>query len=377
MKSVTRTVLIVAMVLVPATLFALELRVGEQPSISSGERIEGDTYIAGGSVQSSGIIEGDLIVAGGSILINGSVLADIIAVGGNITILGTVGDDVRVAGGNIIISAPIGGDLVVGGGQVQITGAGVDGDLLVGGGVVHIDAPIKGNIHIGGGEIFLNAPVTGNVEFNGDKLTLGKSANIGGDLTYRAKKEAVIEEGAVVQGGTKYESWENAREGYKSPLPVILSIFVLGKFFALLVCSLLLGLFFRRYANELVQKAVAQPLLEIGRGFVTLIVLPVASMLLFVTLVGIPLGILGMVSFIGAIVFSLIAVPIVLGSVAQKWIFKGDHYEVSWKTILLGAVLYAILGVVPFVGWIIACGFMLLTLGAAVNIKWGLVRTWR
>lgn len=377
MKSITRTVLIVAMVLVPTALFALELKVGEQPSVSSGERIKGDVYIAGGSVQSSGTIEGDLIAAGGSILINGSVSADIVAVGGNITVLGTVGDDVRVAGGNIIISAPIGGDLVVGGGQVQITGAGVGGDLLVGGGVVRVDAPIKGNVHIGGGEIFLNAPVSGNVEFNGDKLTLGRLANIGGNLTYRAKKEAVMEEGAVVQGETKYEPWKNTRSGYKTALPVILSIFVLGKFFALLTCSLLLGLFFRRYANELVQKAVAQPLLEIGRGFVTLIVLPAASVLLFVTLVGIPLGILGMVSFIGAIVFSLIAVPIVLGSVAQKWIFKGDHYEVSWKTILLGAVLYAILGIIPFIGWIIACGFMLLTLGAALKIKVDIVRSWR
>ena len=377
MKSTIRTTLLVAMLVIPATLFALELRVGEQPSISQGERILGDVYIAGASVQSSGTITGDLIAVGGSVLLNGNVSGDVMAGGGNVTLLGTVGDDVRVGGGNLIISAKIGGDLVMGGGQLQITGDGIDGDLLIGGGVVRIDAPVKGNIAIGGGEVFLNAPVTGNVEFKGDKLTFGKSAVISGNLTYRAPKAAVMEEGAVVRGETKYEPWETHRGDYKKVAGTVISVFVLGKFFAILVCSLLLGLFFRRYAHELVQTAVARPFVEIGRGFLTLVALPIASVILLATLIGIPLGILGFISFVGILVFASIATPIVLGSIVDKWMFKKNTYEVSWRTIFFGAVLYVLLTTVPLVGWIISCGFMLLTLGAALKIKAGIVRAWR
>lgn len=380
MKSLTRTALIAAIVLVPITLFALELRVGEQPSVASSEHITGDVYIAGGSVQSSGTITGDLVAAGGSILVSGLVSGDIIAGGGNITLIGDVGDDVRIGGGNLIINSKIGGDLVIAGGQIQITGdgiGGIGGDLLIGGGVVRIDTPVKGNIRIGGGEVYLNAPVGGNVEFNGDKLTLGKSANIAGDLSYKAKKEVTKEEGAVVRGETKFEPWETVGKDYKKVAGAILSVYVLGKFFALFIAALLLGLVFRRYSNELVHTAVARPFVEIARGLITLIVLPVVSVLLFLTLIGIPLGILGIISFIGIMVYGAIATQIVLGSVVDKWMFKKAAYEVSWRTIFFGAILYALLALIPVIGWVISCGFTLLTIGAALKIKAGIVRSWR
>ena len=66
-----------------------------------------------------------------------------------------------------------------------------------------------------------------------------------------------------------------------------------------------------------------------------------------------------------------------VGSIVHKWIFKPTEYEVSWKTVLLGVVVVAILKIVPIVGWLVFFAAFLLTAGAVVNIKWGALKEWR
>lgn len=365
----------IVIIAIPTAIWGAELRMGEQPSVAQNERIQDDVYMTGGAVRSAGTVQGDLFAAGGSVLINGAVTGDVIAAGGSITILGTIGDDLRVGGGNIVINAPIAGDALIGGGQVQLSGDGVGGDVLIGGGVVRIDAPIKGDVRIGGGDVVINAPVSGSVRFEGDKLTLGSAAVIAGDLIYRSSREVQLETGATVRGKTTYEPRENVRDGVKST--TILSLGLFGKFLAILMGALLIGLIFRRYAHELIKNATTRPLMEIGRGFITIVVLPIASVIVCITLIGIPIGILGIIAFIALLIFSCLTVPIILGSVVYKWIAKTPHYETSWKTILIGAVLYSILGLIPFIGWIVNGALILLALGATVGIKATALRGWR
>ena len=141
--------------------------------------------------------------------------------------------------------------------------------------------------------------------------------------------------------------------------------------------ALLLGLVFRRYAMTLVENAVTQPLLEMGRGLVVLIVLPVVSALLFFTLIGVPLGFLGLFAFIAAMLGVWMIVPIILGSIAHHALFKTVAYEVSWKTILLGTALYVLVGIIPFLGGLAQFALILLTLGAVLKLKWDIAKEWR
>ncbi len=361
-----------AVAMLPALALAADVRVGEQPSIGAGERITDDVYIAGGSVSSSGVIFGDLIAGGGNIVVSGSVGGDLMAGGGSVIVISNIPDDVRVGGGNIVIQGTVGGDLLVGGGQVHISSSRVGGDVIAGGGLIRIDAAVGGDILAGGGEVYLNGPITGSVKVKADKLTLGKNAVISGDITYSAKKEMTLEEGAVVRGEIKFEPRKEMKAGAN-----VLAFLGLGKLAALLACALLIGLIFRRYAREIVGLVTRSPLTELGRGLVIAIVLPVLSVFLLITVVGIPLGIIGLVSFVGASLFVWILAPIILGSVVYRFITKRDTYEVSWTTILLGVVLYSILSFIPILGWIVQCGLIFATLGAAVKLKWSIVKEWR
>jgi len=370
------SVLLSVLFCVPLIASAAEFRVGEQPTLGASERTAGNFYIAGGNVTASGRVQGDIAAAGGNVLMSGPVSEDVAAAGGSITILSDVGGDERVAGGNIIIHGRIEGDLAAAGGQVQLSGAGVGGDVLWGGGTLRIDAPVAGNLELAGGDVFINAPVKGNVHFKGGTLTLGSGASIGGDLTYSSPKEAKIQEGAVIKGKTSYEPRSDVRKTAKTGILVLLSIAFLLKFLMTLAGALVLGLVFKRYAMALVNGVTSKPLLELGRGFAALILLPAASVIFLITVIGIPLGALGLIAFAGIVLFASIAAPILLGSIVRRWISKSAEYDITWTTILLGAVLFTLLTFVPFVGWLAKFALILMTIGMAVKIKWDIVKNW-
>ncbi|QQG37499.1 MAG: hypothetical protein HYS26_02570 [Candidatus Kaiserbacteria bacterium] len=369
--------LVLAALLLPLLATAAEWKTGEQFSLGSSERYTDDLYIAGGNVTTAATINGDLAAMGGNVLVNGPVSGDIFAAGGSVTILGSVGDDLRVAGGNITISSAVRGDLVVGGGQVNISGEGIGGDVLAGTGVLRIDAPVGGDVVIGGGEVVINAPVGGNVRFAGENLTLGSGAVIEGNLSYASPKEAKLEEGAVVRGETSYEQTQDVRGIAEKGFLAFITLATIGKFLSILASALIIGLAFSKYSVALVEGAIARPWFEMGRGLVTLILLPVFSIILLVTVLGIPLGLLGLTAFVAAIIFSSLVAPIILGSLSYKWITRTGYLEVSWKTILLGVVLYTLIGLVPFIGPLVKFALVLLALGVTAKIKWDIAKSWQ
>ncbi len=370
-----RTFALVALLFgVPALLFAADFRSGDQVSVKSTETVAEDLYMAGGTITSAGSVTGDLYAGGGTVLISGAVSEDLVAGGGTVTVLGPVGDDVRIGGGTVLIQGTVGGDAVVGGGQIHLTGSRIEGDVLMGGGSIRIDASVGGDVKIGGDEVYINAPVAGNVEVHAEKLTLGSEARIAGNLKYRSPKEATLEAGATVVGTTTYEPAKD-RDG-RAMAAAFLSALALAKLCMLLAGAFFFALVFRRFAEAVTKTAALRPLLEIGRGFVFLIVAPVLSVLLLVTIVGMPLGLLGLLSYGALMIVSCLVAPIVLGSLLYQWFSKKER-EINWKTVLIGVFAVFLLGFIPILGGLINFILVLLTLGAVVKIKWDLIKEWR
>ncbi len=372
MKRLFGYVLVSAALVMPVVALAAEFRLDDQPAVRSSERIVGDIYLFGSSVTSAGQVTGDVVAGGGTVIINGAVGADVIAGGGNVSILGAVADDVRVGGGTVIIESKVGGDVIIGGGQVTVGGEGIVGDVVMGGGTIRIGAPVGGTLRVGGGTVYIDAPIKGDVFIEADQVTLGRNAVVG-NITYTATKKLVQEDGAVVSGSIQYTPREKRTPSAES----LLSAWAVGKFFALLACGLFLGLVFRRYTREIVVAAVHRPFFELGRGFLVAIIMPIVSVLLLVTVVGIPLGVLGLLGYVAGLVLACLVAPIILGSVTHHYVFKKEGWEVSWQTILLGVVIYMVLGVIPFVGSLIHLVLGLVALGAMTTIKWQLVKEWR
>lgn len=361
----------------PLVVFAAEFRVAEQPSLPAGETLSNDLYIVGGGVNVGGTVQGDLVSAGGTLILNGPVSTDLIAGGGNVTVLGDVGDDLRVAGGNITVQGYIADDLLAGGGQITIGGKGIGGDVVIGGGAVRIEAPVAGKVMIGGGDIYINAPVGGNVHINAEKIQLGPQAVIAGDLVYKSPEVAVVDTGAVIRGETKFTKSPDVEGAAKTGAATLLSLLFITKFFMSLAGAFVIAFIFRKFTATVVHEAGEETLLEIGRGLVTFIVLPVASVILLITIIGAPFGFLGFASFVALMITASLLAPILIGSVLHKWIRKPLEYQITWKTILLGVIVYSLLPLIPLVGWIVKFAVLLLALGTIVNVKWGVLKEWR
>jgi len=377
-KSLTTTVVsvvAVAVIVVPSVSLAADIRGGQQTTVGNNETITNDLYLAGGGVNNLATVQGDLVAAGGNVLIVGPVSQYVNAAGGTVIVQSNIGGSVRAVGGNILIQSVVGGDVMVAGGQIQITGGKIGRDVMGAGGSVRIDSPVQGNVRFIGGEVYINAPVAGNVEVEAEKVTLGSSAAIAGNFSYKSAREATIESGAKISGQTNYQPL--VKKEFKKQTLKFFAAAVMAKFLMILLGAMLFGLFFRKYMTNLVSKAYSQPLMELGRGFIALIILPIVSILLMVTVIGAPLGILGVIGYAGLLIFSCLIAPILIGCLAYKLTTKSDTYEVSWKTILLGVVINYLLGMIPFIGWFVVFGFFLITLGTIVKMKMELAQNWR
>ncbi|NTV44097.1 MAG: carbohydrate-binding domain-containing protein [Candidatus Yonathbacteria bacterium] len=360
-------------ILFPLVSLAAEFRSDDSPTVRAGDVVADDLYIAGGTVTVTGDVQGDAVAAGGTVSVDGNVSQDVIVAGGNVAIRSTVGDDIRAAGGTVLVNAKVTGDVIAAGGQVTIAGPGIGGDVAGGGGDVTITAPIGGDVTLGGGNVRIDSDIAGNVKVEAGTLTLGPAANIHGTLTYTAEKEVTKEAGATVVGVTNF----TPRVG-KQEAPLVMSVIpVIMGFLILLVAAFVVGLVCKKCVAEIISLVSRNTLGMLGYGFVTLIVLPIASIILLVTVLGIPFGMLGLLTFAGLMLTSWVMAPIMLGTLLWKPIAKQNDIEITWKTILLGVVVFYIVGFIPLVGGVVTFFLMLLMLGAIGVSVWHMIKGMR
>ncbi|MFC1595079.1 hypothetical protein ACFL3E_01470 [Patescibacteria group bacterium] len=370
MKKMYFAVIAAVLLVSPAgPIFAATFEGAESYSLGATETINHDLYVGSANARISGTIKGDLFVGGGAITISGDISEDVAAGGGSITLLGNVGGDARLGGGQINIGSAIEEDLIVGGGSVFILSDAVIGkDVFVGGGAIVIDGNIKGKTDVRGDEIELNGIFEDDVVIEvGSKLTLGKQTNIKGSLTYTASEELTMSENAVVEGEIIF----NQREGVtptkdidKGVIAVILGVLSFVKLVITLTAGLALVLLFPKFIKAVAERAINSYGKEFVRGFIVLIVVPVGVILSFITVIGVLLGVIGILTYAIFILIAKILAGIVAGSLVYKLFYREHEITANWKTTVIGIILLHLIYLIPFIGWIICLALFLMALGA-------------
>ncbi len=340
--------------------------------VEKGEIINRDFFAAGETVTISGIVNGDVYVAGGTVSVDGTINGDLLAGAGIITLLGDVSDDVRVGGGNVLINGTIGKNLTVGGGSVTITSeAIIDGSLLAFAGTLDVKGPIGKEANVFAGQALIGNQVGGDLKGSIEELVLTSEARILGDLEYESKKEADIDEDAIISGETTRklpEKREAQIEKFAPELrPAILGITAIGlylKFFSFVV-SFLFGLLFLylfpKRAQEISKILTSRPWRSLGVGLLAMVLFPVALLLLAITIVGIPLMLLIIPLFVFLLYFSKIFTSLVVG----RYILLRFKIKKSWNwALLVGLIIYYLLRLVIIISPITVFVFTTLGLGA-------------
>jgi hypothetical protein len=346
---------------------AVSKKVGKNVYLGPEEKIEKSFIGAGETIEINAPIGNDLIVAGANIVISSAVQGDVLAAGAELRTKGKIEGNIRIAGGNLRIENEVEKNATLAGGIVILDeNSVINGDVIVAGGNIELRGTIRGDVKGVGENIVLAGPIEGNVDLKLDsqegKLTLLPGALIKGNLTYSAPEEADIKSGAEVLG-----------EIFKKPIKEIPSrqlskkIFGFGFLFlklislfgllvvGLVIISLIPGVKVREITNQMMTK----PLPSFGWGIIVLIISPVIFLLLFFTIIGIPLALIGLVLYFVSLYIAKVFVGIAVGqkllehSEKKISLTKSKKEQSLFWPMVLGMIIFVIITSIPFIGWLI------------------------
>lgn len=307
---------------VPAPVAAEETRTGGTVIVEADETIDEDLNAFAGTVIVRGTVDGDLTAFSGNVFVEGEVTGDVEAFAGNVRINGTVAGDVNAAAGNVFLAE---------GGRVG------------------------GQFEVGAGNIVINGEIGETARLGAGSITVGPSAVVGGDLAYDGDLE--LADGADIGGAVRRE--DNLNVGFEGPLVPSW----VGWAYGLLV-NLLLGavalLVFPRFSTGVADRATADPLRSGGVGLLLFVGIPVLLVVLFISLVGIPLGLVGILAYP-----ILLWLGYVYGSFAVgTWLLARTDTDSRWAALAAGLLVVSAIGLVPILGGLVQFLVLLLGLGA-------------
>ena len=274
-----------------------------------------------------------------------------------------IDEDLQVFAGSVVVHGTVDGDVQAFAGTVRIEGT-VNGDVQAAGGTVEVaeGAVVTGDLDAGAGDVVLAGEVTGDATVGGDTVRLLGTAVVGGDLTYDG--ELVRADGATV-GGTV-----SAGDGGVAVAPVDFGPLAPVFAFYGLLASLLLGavllLVFPGTADRVSATALAEPLRSGGAGLLAIVGVPLVLVLFAITVIGIP------ITVVGALLFAAVAwVATVYGRLALgNWLLGFADVRNRWAGLLVGFLVVFALGFVPVLGGVVDLLVLLLGLGALALVAY-------
>jgi cytoskeletal protein CcmA (bactofilin family) len=345
--------LVLALVSIPALPAAAFVpRAGN--TVVVADAVADDLYVAAGTINVTGDVDGDVTAVGGTITLTGPVTGGILAAGGTVGIRGSVGRNVRAAAGTLVLGGAVGTDAVLAGGSIGIERASQIGrDLVVAGGEVQLSGTVRRNARITGGAITIGGTVDGDLEAHGDRIVLLPTARIAGTLTYSADRPIEIQSGAQVAGQV---TRVDRPERYRTMLnpAARLRLRFAGRILEalwLLVLGLVLVAITPRGVQTIADRMRARFGLSLLAGFVLIVVVPVASVLLLITIVGIPLALALMLLYVATLYPAMIFVSAWLGDALGRGL-RRDRRISPYAGVIIGTIILVILVGLPFVGWI-------------------------
>ena len=375
---VRRFVKIVAIMLIPTmlmlfsatTVLAFDTRSDDTVHIPGGEVINDDLYTGANTITIDGTVNGDIWAAARIISIGGIVDNSVMAIAQTINISGDIGHAVRVAGETINISGNIAGDLFVVGNEITIAdNVHIKGDLLFGAGVIRINGIVDGDIKGRGGEIIIGCKVGGDLNLEVSELTILPTADIKGSLTYIGEERATIQPGAQISGITTHKLPESKEEQSETFLLALLSSIktkFIGFLMALLAGFLIILIAPKRLAS-IAESISSRPGPSAGWGALVLLVTPIAAVIICITIIGLPVGLIALALWGIAIYLAQIPVGLFLG----QWIISHfrdveDNRGIMIGALATGLIIVKLLSLIPYFGFFIGLAVILFGLGAVI-----------
>jgi cytoskeletal protein CcmA (bactofilin family) len=336
--------------------------------LSANEIHEGWYFASADEVIIEGTVNGDAYVAGGTIHVDGTINGDLIAAGGQVVITGSVSDNVRVAGGSIECLGAVGKNFTAAGGHIVAgKSSAIGGGILAAGGSLSVAGKVEHEAMVCTGDMSISGSINGNTTFAGGAVSIHPGAKIGGNL------KAIVEDKkfAEIADGTVHGTVEIATRDKEPSVSVLglqpwrfwLKMLWVGSLF---VTIIVLVFAVPKQLKEIGSTILQKPGLSLAWGALGIIGTFVLILLLLVTIIGIPLGLFTLAMFLWIIYLSQLSLGVVLAH-RLFHIEEKTGWQLLWG-IAAGLLVIQVLTLIPYVGTLINLGGLFFGFGAILLI---------
>jgi hypothetical protein len=216
-----------------------------------------------------------------------------------------------------------------------------------------------------GNSFTTTAKIGRDLDVTAPQVSLGGGATIAGMFMYVSQNDASVDSGAAIAGKTEHKQppKEQTEAQVVSPAAYLSSVVFSFSSFLLIGAALLVA------APRLVRTTTASitksPFGTLGAGFVGLILPPVAAIMLFITIIGIPLGFVLLMGWIISLLIGMVFSAHVVGRMIVQKLKWQDPWE-HFASLVLGLFVLFLAALVPYVG-----GFVMF-----LAIVWGVGALW-
>lgn len=371
----TRLMTIVALAaLALATVSGCSFSVDGDEAVS--HQFGADYFGAGGIVNLTDTVEGDAFVAGGHVSIASEVSGDLVVAGGELSIGGGVGDDLYAAGGNVKVDAIVQGNARIAGGDVAVGPATViAGATTLTGGRISFDGNSHGYLQASGASVNLNGQVLGDAEVRSEDLVIGPETQINGRLIYHGPTEPVVPKGAVISGGVEFHEAKAGRFTHEPVEPFRRTVHWVGSvlwFVGVFVAATLFLMLFPGFASRAADAIGRDPLRSIGLGLAILVCVPFVTVILLITIIGIPLALLVIPLYLLLLFLGWVTTALFVGQRGLAMLRPARPVTLGPRLLSLFAALVALWAArhVPFIGGLIGFVALIAGIGALVWQAW-------
>lgn len=314
------------------------------------DNIDGTVFASGQTVQVEGRINGDLFVAAQSVIITGEVSGNVFGAGQTVTFAGTTQD------------------LFLAGQAVTIKENAKARDVFTAGSNVTSAADISRQLFMAGAQTSLGGKVGDDVYLAGDSIVLHDNTVIGGNFNYEAPAELTVPSGATIAGEQNWKQTTTNNNNTSTPEQEqrsVGSVFfnilmgVAGAFIVWLIIDLVRPQLWERPLRPLYDT----PIKTLGIGLIALVAIIPLSVLMMITVVGLPAGILLLISGgVTAFLAKIFLAVVVAGLLVKHLRFPTLHRGI-WL-MLVSLLIVQALSELPYVGFVVVLAALLITFGS-------------
>ena len=327
--------------------------------VTDEDVVEEDVYVTSVSSTIEGVVDGDVVIFTGDLTITGQVTGSVTVFSSGSVVVsptGSIDGSLNGVAVNATVAGNVAGDVFLTAPSIVVSSTGTVGrDAVLFGGTVRIEGSIGRDVRGRTLRLVVDGTVGGDIDVATQKLDFGTDAVVGGDVLYRSPVGASGATIAAIDGTlTRLPVQSNFVYG------VILWLANIVGFLGFVVAGIVVLWAMRGTSARATGNVLVHPFKSLAVGVAAVIALPLAIVVLSMTLVGIPIAVI--LVLIGIALFIIGPLPAVAALGHRVLLGRGGLFGAFvagaalwrfgiWIIPVVGGLLYVLAMVWGIGGW--------------------------